>query len=337
MDFRQTHIEHTLKHGRPLLSCRFGPQPDTIFFAAEDYQLWRWNQQTDEKTPLPTDAWVRGFCFSKDGQQVITGGYDGRIMFWPAAGSQPQPQHVIDNAHQGWVRGVAISPDGNTLASVGNDHIVRLWNPANGQRITELQGQADDDKAIAHRSHVYNVAFHPEGKSLVTGDLMGQLIEWNLDSRKAVRSWTAESLSKYDKGFRAQIGGFRTLQFNREGTRLFASGITAVTNAFAGIGNPSVVEFAWDDNKQLVEYLSKPKLQGVAWGVALHPDNLIIGAHGGSNGNLMFWKNGEAEAAHQFRMPQNARDLDLHTDGLRLAVACSDGKLQICRMDKKAG
>jgi len=335
MDFRQTHIETTHKHTRPLISCRFGPQPDFVYFASEDFQLWRWNIKTDEKTAFNTDAWVRGFCFSGDGQRVITGGYDGRLIIWPATAKTPQPIHVIDKAHEGWIRGVAISPDGHTLATVGNDQMVRLWNAADGARIAELKGHVDDEKAIAHRSHVYNVAFHPDGKALVTGDLMGQLIEWRLADREPVRAWTADSLSKYDKGFRAQIGGFRTLQFNADGSRLFASGITSVTNAFAGIGNPSVVEFAWQDNRQLVEYLSQPKLQGVAWGVALHPDNVIIGAHGGSNGNLMFWKAGESAAAHQFRLPQNARDLDLHPEGLLLAVACSDSKLQVCRMEKK--
>ena len=336
MDYKQTHIAQTHKHDSPLISCRFGPAGDNIFFAAEDYKVWRWNPQSDEKVAFDTEAWVRGLCFSKDGSQLITGGYDGRVIFWSVAEKDPKPIRTID-AHNGWVRGVAVSPDGATLASVGNDHIVRLWNVADGANVAELKGNVDDEKAIAHRSHIYNVAFHPNGKSLVTGDLMGQLIEWNIAERKPVRSWTAESLSKYDKGFRAQIGGFRTLQFNTDGSKLYASGITAVTNAFAGIGNPSIVEFNWADNKQLVEYLSKPKLQGVAWGVALHPENLIVGAHGGSNGHLMFWKHGEAEAAHQFRLPQNARDLDMHSDGLRLAVACSDKNLQICRMEKKAG
>lgn len=335
MDYKQTHIEKTHKHDSPLISCRFDPSGENVFFAAEDFKVWRWNLQSDEKVAFDPDAWVRGLSFSKDGQQLITGGYDGRVLVWPVAGATPEPVLEID-AHKGWVRGVAVSPDGTTIASVGNDLVVRLWKIADGSLQAEFAGNADDEKAIAHRSHVYNVTFHPGGESLVTGDLMGQLIEWNIADGKAKRSWTAESLSKYDKGFRAQIGGFRTLQFNAEGTRLFASGITAVTNAFAGIGNPSIVEFNWEDNKQLVEYLSKPKLQGVAWGAALHPDNVLVGAHGGSNGNLMFWKLGESEAAYQFKLPQNARDLDMHPDGLRLAVACSDRKLQICRMDKKA-
>ena len=53
-----------------------------------------------------------------------------------------------------------------------------------------------------------------------------------------------------------------------DGKRLACSGITNVTNAFAGVGNPSVVEFDWEAGKQRVAYLSKGKLRGVAWGAA---------------------------------------------------------------------
>ena len=334
IDYTKTHVELDHKHDSPLLSCRCSRTKNVVFFGAEDYSVWRWDWGQDKKVTLPTDAWVRGIAISPDDQTVITGGFDGRLIWWPAHAEQPAATHTIE-AHDGWARAVDISPDGKLVASVGNDHVVRIWDFATAKLVKELSGDESKEDAIAHRSHVYNVVFHPNGKSLVTGDLMGQLIEWDLESSAAKRVWTAETLSKYDKGFRAQIGGFRTLRFNADGSKLFASGITNVTNAFAGVGNPSIVEFNWADNKQLVEYLSKPQLQGVAWGMVLHPDGPIIGAHGGSGGSLMFWKPGEAESAHQLKLPQNARDLDLVHDHERLAVACSDGHLRVCLMNPK--
>lgn len=337
MAIQQTHIAVDHKHGRPLISCRFAPGGESVFYGSEDYSVWRWQPGAEKATEYPTDAWVRAIDFTPDGQTLFTGGYDGRLIWWPTQSETPQPLHALE-AHEGWLRAVAVSPDGLQVASVGNDRVVRLWDIASHSLAAELVGdESAGEDAPVHRSYVYNVAYHPDGSSLVTGDLMGQLIHWDLASGKPVRSWTAESLSKYDKGFRAQIGGFRCLRFNQDGSKLFASGITKVTNAFAGVGNPSVVEFDWKEGKQVIEYITKPALQGVAWGLGLHPEGTIIGAHGGSNGHLMFWNPGTAETVHQFRLPQNGRDLDLHPDGLQVAVACSDGHLRLCRMEKKEG
>ena len=335
MDYQKTHVEFDHNHGRPLMACRFAPTGESVFYASEDYHVWNWNWSSDAKIKFPTEAWVRSLAISKDGQTLVTGGYDGRLIWWPAAETEPQPIRVVA-AHDGWIRAVAVSPDETTLASVGNDLVVRLWNLSDGTLATELRGQDEKaEEAIRHETFIYNVAFHPNGKSVVTGDLMGQLIHWNLDSGAPVRSFTADSLSLYDKTFRAQIGGFRTLQFTEDGSKLFASGITKVTNAFAGVGEPSVVEFEWEAGKQVIEYLSKPTLRGVAWGAVVHPSGTIIGAHGGSGGTLIFWKPGTAESDHQFKLPQNARDLDLHPDGVRLAAAGSDGHLRICLMAEK--
>ncbi|QDU60237.1 WD domain, G-beta repeat [Planctomycetes bacterium Pan216] len=336
MDIQKTHVEAEHAHDSPLISCRFSPSGEEVVFGAEDFHVHRWNANADRKVSLNTEAWVRALAFAGKDGPLITGGYDGRLMWWPDPAASPKPIRTID-AHEGWIRAIAISPDGARLASVGNDRAIRLWKVADGAPIHEFEGTTVvEDKSIGHESHIYNVAFHPGGTSLVTGDLKGQLIEWDLKALRPKRSWTAESLSKYDKTFRAQIGGFRDLLFDASGSKLFGSGITKVTNAFAGVGNPSVVEFNWDDGKQLNEYLTKPKLQGVAWRTVLHPDGPIIAAHGGSGGSLVFWKPGQTDSTHQVKLPQNARDLDLHPDGKRLAVACSDSKLRLCLMEAKA-
>ena len=361
LDFTKTHIALDHNHGRPLTACRFSLSGETVYFASEDFAVWGLDWQSDRKVKYDTEAWVRSLATAGKGKVLITGGYDGRLIWWPTDTDKPTPLHSVD-AHLGWIRAIDVSPDGKTLASVGNDRVIRFWNVADAKPVREFVGpdlgdipvaelEKDkpkekpsaakdsgpvDETPIGHRTFIYNVQFHPDGKSLVTGDLMGQLIQWDLSDAKPVRAWTADSLSKYDKGFRAQIGGFRSLFFSEDGSKLFASGITNVTNAFAGVGNPSVVEFDWTEAKQTIEYTSKPKLQGVAWGAARHSNGSVIGAHGGSNGHLMFWKPGEAEAAHQFKLPQNGRDLALHPDGRHVAVAGSNGHLWIALMDAKS-
>ena len=326
MDVTKTHVAHDLVHNSPLMSCRFSPDGKYVFAGAEDYNVWRFEVSGEAKVAYPTDAWVRSIAFCQDGATLITGGYDGRLTWWPVDAAEPKPVRAID-AHKGWIRAITVSPDGNQLASVGNDLVVRIWDTATGKLLHELSG---------HESHVYNVAFHPtESAHLVTGDLMCNVIHWELPSGKQLRTWKAESLQKYDKTFVATIGGFRGMTFTPDGSQLVCCGITNVSNAFAGVGNPSVVVFDWKSNEQTVEHLSKGKLRGVAWGVEAHEDGTVIAATGGSGGYLLFWKPGEVNEFHNLKLKDVCRDLDLSSDGLHLATAHYNGHVSVCRMDEK--
>lgn len=325
MDATKTHVAKDYKVDRPLISCRFSPDGNYVFAGSEDYHVWRFKVEDGSSVSLDTDAWVRALTFTADGQTLITGGYDGRLIWWSAFAETPAATRTVA-AHDGWIRAIAVSPDGKVLASAGNDLIVKLWNVADGTLLRELKG---------HESHIYNVAFHPSGATLVTGDLYGNLFDWDLTTGEKKRNWTAESLSKYDKGFRAQIGGFRGLAFSSDGKQLAGSGITNVSNAFAGVGNPSVVIFDYENNKQTIEHLSKGPLQGVAWNVAFHSDGMIISSSGGSGGYLLFWKAGEKETFHQLKLPSDVRDLALSPDGVSIVAAHANGHLSICRMEPK--
>ena len=84
MDVTQTHIEKDLAHDRPLISCRFDPAGRFVFAGAEDYSVWRFDIESGAKTKLDgVDAWVRGMAFDRNGSTIVTGGYDGRLIWWP--------------------------------------------------------------------------------------------------------------------------------------------------------------------------------------------------------------------------------------------------------------
>lgn len=325
MDFTKTHVAKDYTADRPLMSCLFSHDGQSVFVGCEDYKVWRFQVSDGAKVELDTDAWVRALVLAQGGKTLITGGYDGRLIWWDALAATPVSTRTLE-AHQGWIRSLAVSPDGNTLASVGNDKVIKLWNIADGVLVKEL---------IGHESYIYNVVFHPAGETLVTGDLYGHIFDWDLTAGEKKREWKAESLTKYDKSFYAQIGGFRGMRFNTEGTQLLCSGITNVSNAFAGIGNPSVVIFDYAKGEQVIEHLSKGPLQGVAWNVALHADGTIIACNGGSGGYLLFWKPGEKETAHQLKLSSEVRDLALSPDGLSLAAPLANNHLAICLMDEK--
>jgi WD40 repeat protein len=324
----KTHEVKAHKHNSPLISCRFDPTGQYVFFGAQDGRVWRWQIESDKKAELAGhDTWTRGMAFHSDGQTLITGGYDGRLIWWPATADKPEPSRTIE-AHNGWVRAVAVSPDNSLVASVGNDNFVKLWNMADGALVREMPG---------HQSHVYNVAFHPDGKQLVSGDLKGNLIHWEVETGVQVRQFTVASLHKYDTTFWADIGGFRGLAFSDDGKLLAGGGITNVSNAFAGVGNPAVTLFDWDAGQEKTLHVSKGALRGVIWGVAIHPQSFTIGLSGGGGGGfILFWKHEDKNEFHQVKLPNTARDMDLASDDLHLCTAHFDGQLRLYKMAAKA-
>ena len=58
-----------------------------------------------------------------------------------------------------------------------------------------------------------------------------------------------------------------------------------------------------------------------------------MGACGGTSGGfLLFWKAGTDKDYHRLALPNTARELDLHPDGLRVATAHHDGYVRITRL-----
>src|SRR4029079_12898998 len=128
-----------------------------------------------------------------------------------------------------------------------------------------------------HARHVYNVAFHPDGQQLASCDLLGTVKHWEAATGKLLRDFDSSVLHKYDTTFRASIGGARSMTFNKDGTQLALAGITNVSNAFAGVGNPAVVVFDWPAARRLPLLQPAQAFQGTMWGVVHHPEGYWIG------------------------------------------------------------
>lgn len=329
-DPKLTHEKAKWKHTRPLTACRFDPTGKYVFTGAEDNTVQRWDLADGKMTSFAAhDSWVRAIGFSHDGQQVITGGYDGRLMWWQTTAEKPEPIRKIDPAHNGWLRALAFSPNGQQIATCGNDKLIKLWDANDGKPLGELAG---------HESHVYNIAFHPTQPLLASCDLKGVVKQWDLNEKKFVKDFAgATALYKYDTTFRADIGGARSIAFSTDGKLLALGGITNVTNAFAGIGNPAVVAFDWETGQITKTHVAKAPVNGTAWGVRHHPDGYWIGlAGGGGGGFLYFWKHDSVNEFFLLKLPDNGRDLDMHPDARQLAVAHSDQHIRLFGMFKKA-
>ncbi|WP_417381554.1 hypothetical protein [Gimesia sp.] len=306
----------SFSHSRPLYSCKIDATGNYMLAGAQGSAFNRWDLVSAENTELlGHQSWVRRFDVSRSHPLLITGAYEGKIAWWDLETEQPKPQHLV-SAHKGYVRGVAISADGTLVATGGNDCLVKLWSVKTAKLVRVLEG---------HEYQVYNVKFHPSGRWLISGDLRGNLKQWDVETGELVRDFDGSAIYKYDTTFRGHIGGVRGMDISRDGKYFAISGIGEVTNAFAGIGVPTVILFDWATGKRLAVMTPDDNFKGTCWGVRFHPENDFISAVGGnSSGMIWFWKLGEEKPFASEKVKSVPYDLDFHPDGLRMCVACFD-------------
>lgn len=318
---------NAFKHDRPVISVRVEPSGQFLVAGAHDNILQKWDLSLGTKQNLPGHrTWIRGMNFHADGQLMLSADYTGKVIWWNPTEAEPKPQREIQ-AHKGYCRAVAISPDKSLVATCGNDNMVRIWSAADGQLIKELPG---------HERHVYNVMFDPTGKALISGDLMGVVKHWEVGTWNLVRDLDCKVLTKFDPTFVADCGGIRGIDFSPDGKTLAVCGISEVSNAFAGIGKPTVVTFDVATGNRLKVMLPKENFDGTCWGVRFDPTGeFLVGVGGGGSGGMWFWKPTEDKSFHFVKLPSVGYDLSWHPDGLRLAVAFYDNQTRLYDLGPK--
>lgn len=311
---------------RPLTACHWGPTGRYILVGSEHFGIHRLDLQDQSLAHWigPHDSWVRAIGTSPDGSVAYSGGYDGRLVWWPTEAAAPAPIRSIA-AHDGWIRALCVRPDGSRIATCGNDLMVKVWDSDSGQLVAELPG---------HQSHVYNLAFSPAGDRLVSCDLRGHLRVWDTSSDGEVQFIAElpqlEALYKYDTTFRADIGGARCMAFSLDGKRVAIGGVTKVTNAFAGIGEATALVVDLEAQKVVQQYSPKESIHGTAWGIAEHPAGFWVGLTGGGGGGwLYFWRGDEAAESFKLKLKAEGRGMSVSPKRHFLAVAHADRHLRI--------
>ena len=313
------------KYDRPRRACAFDRTGRYLFSGGDDNFIRRWDLKDSKHASFAGhDSWVLSFAFPSDKSTLISGGYDGRLIWWDLAAPDPRPLAKID-AHDGWIRSITLSPDGKFLATCGNDHLVKVWSVATRELVQKLTG---------HTSHVYSVAFHPVLGHLVSADHLGIVRQWDAASWQEMRQLDASPLYTWNKGYRAAAGGVRTMSFSRDGHWLAGCGLTDARDTFGQVVHPAVVLFDWKSGKRTRVQRSGGDEKGVAWGVSFHASGKFHTAVSGGRDakHLYFFNRVDDKPFHTLALPSAARDLAFNPVGTMLATAHFDNAVRLVEL-----
>ncbi len=327
-DFKAAHLAAEFIHTSPLITCRLDPTGKFVFATGEDRAIVRWDLADAKKKTVFSahDGWVWALACSQDGQTLVSAGADGTLIWWPATVEKPAPQRKV-TAHKGWIRSLAVSPDGKLLASGGNDRMVKLWNLADAKMVQEFSG---------HERDVYTVTFHPNGKFLLSGDLLGKVHQWDLATGKSVRVLDAKELHSYNAGQQVHFGGIRGLAVSPDQKAIACGGLHKGSNPLGNVEEPIVQRFDWNSHQLLKSHLASGLTNSTVWRSLFHPDGTLMAAcGGGSGGHLLFWGKDDEKPFHSFKLPDMARDMDLHPDGIQVVTAHYTKKLRLTKLAPK--
>jgi len=316
MDVTKAKLVKTLAHDRQLSCCRFSSCGQFVFAGSNDQSVVGWTLSSDAKRVIAKhSSWVMAIACHPKVPRVYSVNWQGGMQCTQFSVDDIEPVWNIAGHGGSVTRDIAISPDGTLLATVGSDAKVRLWDSEKGTLLQEWESGGAD---------LYRVAFHPLGKDLVTGDLLGKVKQWEISSRKMLREMSAEALHTRGDEFTfiADVGGVRRLVFSPEGNLLACGGLTeAAGNTFCN-GKQAVLVFDWQTGQQVSRLKVNDAADGPVNGLCFLPEGVLVGCGESGAGStvLCFWRSGELTPYHS--MPVScAYELDLHPSKQQLALA----------------
>lgn len=307
----------TLKPEGQLCCLRYSVCGSFLAAGGFDGRVHLWNvgaTQPSELKPLEGhDGWVQSLAFHPDGRRLFSVDSWGRLCGWMFRDEGTKPLWTVERAHSGWIRQVAVSPDGECLATCGADRTIRIRSLEGRERAQWTDYDED----------VFALAFHPDGKSLVAGDLKGVVRQRNTDTGEIIREFDAAVLYKLDRI--QDVGGVRCLAFDPEGRYLACAGMTPKTGAFV-MGTPTILIFDAATGSRKHVWTIGGENDGFVHELRWHPDGFVMAVTSGQpgNGRLIFQRPGDPEPFFTHTGMANCHTLAIHPAGRRLAVSATN-------------
>ncbi len=193
-------------------------------------------------------SYASGCVLLPDGQTLISGGYDGRLL-WHDVAKRSLIRAVA--AHNFWSWQLAVSADGRRVASGSGQYLVGGEKyepaPATGATVKVFDAVTGElTHALVHGPPVQSVAFSPSGQYLAAGNLMGDVAIWDLPTGRQVAAFKTTEFTCWGIIKSPHyIGGIYGLTFSPDGESLLVCGMGPMADPMAGNGKMTWQRWVW--------------------------------------------------------------------------------------------
>ena len=306
---------------RHVSMIRHSPCGKILAAPAFDQTVRRWDLTGEEFPPAELapvgghNGYVSVIGFHPSRIVAFSADSWGCLQAWPYLAEKPEPLWRVPDAHDGWLRDLAVSTDGDWLATCGRDRMVRTFSTTDGS----------GGEFAGHEEDVFAVGAHPSGEWIVSGDLSGRVIQWEVATGKIVREFDCSAFHELHR--LQDLAGIRKIFFDPEGKTLFIAGTIPTGGAnFRGRAHVRMIDFESGETRHSID-LGEESKDVFAHDVHLHPEGFLIACTTGQpgSGKLIFHAPGEEEPIFTLtKGTVNCHSLSVSPDGQQLLVSATN-------------
>jgi len=329
--------DHKLPSG--VLGFALGPDDANGFAACADGSVHRIDLATGTSEAFATrhGSYASGCVVLPGGGVVISGGYDGRLLWHEVATGRSWRQVA---AHRFWSWQLALSPDGRRVASCTGQYLPGGWKYEPAAEVEPSVKVLDTmtGEVVAAYSHgppVLSCAFSPDGRHLAAANMLGEVRVWDTHpqaSSEPLSKWTTPDFTSWGSiKTHHYCGGIYGLAFAPDGQSVVGCGMGPMADPMAGNGKMTWQRWDWRTGARLGQIRDGQHGSGLMEALAWHPDGrhfVMAGRQAQGTWNAAIFGADDGGLVHAVDTKKRVTHARFSKDGKRLFLAGANGQPQ---------